>query len=108
MQTAAETGDAVGNVDASVAFPAGWNTAKPWFVGAKAEGKRQEAVSPVQAPPVKPAMPPPAFLSQPWQGSRLGPLPPVGPLAQLPIKAKQVSTKALLCLSLVITLYALL
>ena len=61
-----------------MAFPAGWNRAKPWFVGAKAEGEGQEAVSPAQAPHVKPVMPPPPFLSQPWQGSRLGPLPPVG------------------------------
>ncbi len=90
VQSPAENGDVAGNADASVAFPAGWNRAKPWFVGAKAVGEGQEAVSPAQAPHVKPVMPPPPFLSQPWQGSRLGPLPPVGPLAQGPMKAREV------------------
>ena len=90
MQTPPENGDAAGKAKASVAFPAGWNTAKPWFVGAKVDNEGQEAVSPAQAPHVKPVMPPPPFLSQPWQGSRLGPLPPVGPLAQGPVKAREV------------------
>ena len=90
VQTPAEAGDAAGNADASVAFPAGWNTTKPWFVGAKVDSGGQEAVSPVQAPHVKPVMPPPPFLAQPWQGSRLGPLPPVGPLAQVSLKAREV------------------
>ena len=93
MQTPPVNGEAAGAVDTSVAFPAGWNNTKPWFMG---HGARSGASSqPEQLPGgqsalVKPAMPPPPFPSQPWQGSRLGPLPPVGPLAQCPMVADRV------------------
>lgn len=60
----------------SVAFPAGWNNATPWF---KAGGAQQAAGAVQGAAGGKRAMPPPAFPAQPWQGSRLGPLPPIGP-----------------------------
>ncbi|BDA48521.1 hypothetical protein COCOBI_12-2010 [Coccomyxa sp. Obi] len=73
----------------SVAFPAGWNNAKPWF---EAAGQQQAAAraggsggsggsggGQGAGAGVRPTMPPPAFPAQPWQGSRLGPLPPIGP-----------------------------
>lgn len=85
-------GDAVATVDTSVAFPAGWNNTKPWFVGSGARDDSAQAQASVQANPVKPMMPPPPFPSQPWQGSRLGPLPPVEPLAQCPMTAQQVGS----------------
>ena len=93
LQTPPVNGEAAGAVDTSVAFPAGWNNTKPWFMG---QGARSGASSqPEQLPGgqsalVKPTMPPPPFPSQPWQGSRLGPLPPVGPLAQRPVMADLV------------------
>ena len=92
MQTPPVNGDAAANVGTSVAFPAGWNTAKPWFSqhNAKTGSKDPQAVSTPQGPNVKPVMPPPSFSTQPWQGSRLGPLPPVGPLAQPPKNAREV------------------
>jgi len=57
---------------ASVGFPAGWDTGRPWFLAGPARAGA--------ALPVKP--PPPPFPAQPVQGSRLGPLPPVGLFAQ--------------------------
>ena len=79
-----------GQASASVAFPAGWNNTRPWFI---AQGQQQPhspqqqqrsgsggapaATAPSPGGGVRPVMPPPAFPSQPWQGSRLGPLPPL-------------------------------
>jgi hypothetical protein len=77
----------------SLAFPAGWNNARPWF---EAAGQQQAAARASGSggsgggggsggagqeggQGVRPAMPPPAFPAQPWQGSRLGPLPPMDP-----------------------------
>ena len=92
LQTPPANGNAVANMETSVAFPAGWNNTKPWFVGSGAGHDSAQAQGPVQANPVKPMMPPPPFPSQPWQGSRLGPLPPVRPLAQCPMTAQQVGS----------------
>lgn len=73
--------------EASVAFPAGWNNSTPWYMtGAQpkpgsANGSGNGGGQQPNAPTaVKPTMPPPAFPAQPWQGSRLGPLPPIYPL----------------------------
>ena len=93
MQTPPVNGVAAVAEDTSLAFPAGWNTTKPWFMGQGARSgasSQPERLPRGQSPLVKPAMPPPPFPSQPWQGSRLGPLPPVGPLAQCPMMADQV------------------
>ena len=78
-----------------MAFPAGWNNSRPWFVAAQQQ-QQQALPAPEGSPPrgsgspggangnpaggagaVRPVMPPPPFPQQPWQGSRLGPLPPL-------------------------------
>jgi hypothetical protein len=74
----------------SVAFPAGWNNSRPWFVApaqpgteaAAAAGAASAGGGPLGSPGggaagMRPVMPPPPFPQQPWQGSRLGPLPPL-------------------------------
>ena len=78
-----------------MAFPAGWNNSRPWFVAAQqqqalpapegllAPGGSGSSLGGATGNPiggaggVRPVMPPPPFPQQPWQGSRLGPLPPL-------------------------------
>lgn len=87
-----------------MAFPAGWNNSTPWYMTggqpnfgtANNSGGNGNGQQPNAPAAVKPTMPPPAFPAQPWQGSRLGPLPPI---YSMPSDAPGATNEVRICLT---------